>query len=125
MADEKLIVTKTKLDGLAVSISEKSGASLPLTIAQMKAAVDGIFTGNVTQDADGYLVLDKDGTGSGKLMYSLDDYATRSFDGDVILNTATLIEELAFYNTSIASVSGNAPKKIRTGAFRYCTKLTR
>lgn len=43
MADEeKVIVTKSKLDALATSISTKSGESLPMTIAQMKSAVDGI-----------------------------------------------------------------------------------
>lgn len=46
MADEeKVIVTKSKLDALATSISTKSGESLPMTIAQMKSAVDDISTG--------------------------------------------------------------------------------
>lgn len=43
--EEKVIVTKSKLDSLAVSIANKSGATLPLTIAQMKSAVDDISTG--------------------------------------------------------------------------------
>ena len=42
---EKVIVTKSKLDALAGSISEKSGVAAPMTIAQMKAAVDGIVIG--------------------------------------------------------------------------------
>lgn len=45
MAD-KVIVTKTKLDALATSISGKSGVAAPMTIAQMKAAVDGIVIGS-------------------------------------------------------------------------------
>jgi hypothetical protein len=117
MADEKVIVTKTKLDALAVSISEKSGASLPLTIAQMKAAVDGIFTGNVTQDADGYLVLDKDGTGSGKLMYSLDDYISGEPSGDIKTN-ATKIKNYCFYHDeNITSII--APNLTTIGAFAF------
>ena len=46
MSDEKVIVTKSKLDSLAMSISNKSGVAIPLTIAQMKTAVDGISTGS-------------------------------------------------------------------------------
>lgn len=68
MSDEKVIVTKSKLDNLANSIAAKSGAVLPLTIAQMKTAVDGITIGTnlnglVTQDQNGYLVFEDDGEG--------------------------------------------------------------
>jgi len=124
MADEKLIVTKTKLDGLAVSISEKSGANLPMTIAQMKAAVDGIFTGKVTQDADGYLVLDKDGMGSGKLMYSLDDYISGVEPVGDIRTNVTYIKDYRFYNdANITSIS--APNVTTCGeyAFSKCSNL--
>lgn len=38
----KVSITRSKLDTLAVSISTKSGATLPLTLDQMKTAVDGI-----------------------------------------------------------------------------------
>lgn len=48
MAGEKLIVTKDKLDALANSISAKSGESLPMTLLQMKNAVDGITTGSAS-----------------------------------------------------------------------------
>ncbi len=62
MSDEKLIVTKSKLDALATSISTKSGVATPMTIAQMKMAVDGIPSGgNFYQDEDGYLVLSDSG----------------------------------------------------------------
>ena len=44
----KMIVTKSKLDALATSISTKSGESLPMTIAEMKTAVDGIIVGGGT-----------------------------------------------------------------------------
>lgn len=40
----KVLITRSKLDGLASTIAAKSGATLPLTIAQMDAAVDGIST---------------------------------------------------------------------------------
>ena len=39
---EKVSITKSKLDNLATAISAKSGATLPLTIAQMQTAVNGI-----------------------------------------------------------------------------------
>ena len=59
----KEIVTKTKLDNLANSISTKSGVSTPMTIDQMKVAVDGIINGTrgaIYQDEQGYLVVAKD-----------------------------------------------------------------
>lgn len=44
MAD-KVIVTRNNLDILADSISEKSGVATPMTLAQMKSAVDSISGG--------------------------------------------------------------------------------
>lgn len=38
----KVLVTDTLLDNLANTISEKSGVSTPMTIAEMNNAVDGI-----------------------------------------------------------------------------------
>lgn len=62
MADEeKVIITKSKLDALATSISTKSGESSPMTIAQMKTAVDNIQGGTITQDANGYLIFAENG----------------------------------------------------------------
>lgn len=40
----KVLITRSKLDDLATTIAAKSGATLPLTIAQMDAAVEGIDT---------------------------------------------------------------------------------
>ena len=40
----KVLITRSKLDGLATTIAAKSGATLPLTIAQMDAAVASIVT---------------------------------------------------------------------------------
>lgn len=42
----KVLITRSKLDGLATTIAAKSGATLPLTIAQMDAAVEGIVVGS-------------------------------------------------------------------------------
>lgn len=47
----KVLITRSKLDGLATTIAAKSGATLPLTIAQMDAAVQGISGGDVTVQA--------------------------------------------------------------------------
>lgn len=44
----KVLITRSKLDGLATTIAAKSGATLPLTIAQMDAAVQGISGGGDT-----------------------------------------------------------------------------
>ena len=67
----KVLITRSKLDNLANTISTKSGVALPLTIAQMDAAVDGIVVGSGvdtssdTVDAahllDGYTAHDSTG----------------------------------------------------------------
>ena len=44
----KVLVTKSKLDSLAESVSTKSGESLPLTLDEMKDAVDHISGGSPT-----------------------------------------------------------------------------
>ena len=44
----KVTVTEDKLDSLAGAIAAKSGETLPLTLAEMKAAVDSITTGGGT-----------------------------------------------------------------------------
>lgn len=41
----KVEITRSKLDNLAVAISNRSGVALPLTIAQMQTAVENIPTG--------------------------------------------------------------------------------
>lgn len=43
----KVSITRSKLDDLATSISAKSGEVLPLTLDEMKDAVDGIQTGGI------------------------------------------------------------------------------
>lgn len=49
---DKVIVTKNKLDTLANSISEKSGVSTPMTLNEMKTAVDSITTGGGSGGTD-------------------------------------------------------------------------
>lgn len=67
----KVLITRSKLDDLATTIAAKSGATLPLTIAQMDAAVDGIVVGGGTDTShdtvdaphllDGYTAHDSTG----------------------------------------------------------------
>lgn len=94
MADNtKLIVTKSKLDALASSISEKSGVATPMTIAQMKTAVDGIAGGTITQDENGYLVLSDNGK-NGRLEQILDDVIAgeiTSYENNTII---TLVDSM-------------------------------
>lgn len=105
MAD-KVIVTKTKLDALATSISEKSGVATPMTIAQMKAAVDGITAANITQDANGYLVLDSSGMGN----YP-EDIATRTaLSGHVVIKTDKGVAEYGLsYFPQVTSIHITTP----------------
>lgn len=48
----KVNITKSKLDLLATSVSNKSGVALPLTIDQMKTAIDEMNIGNVSEIID-------------------------------------------------------------------------
>lgn len=48
----KVLITSSKLDHLANTISAKSGAALPLTIAEMDAAVESISGGGVDTSSD-------------------------------------------------------------------------
>ena len=66
----KVVVTRSKLDLLADSVSAKSGESLPLTIGEMKVAVDGIVLnsqiigdGELEVDENDYLYFDDNGGG--------------------------------------------------------------
>lgn len=66
----KVVVTRSKLDLLADSVSAKSGESLPLTIGEMKVAVDSIVLnsqiigdGELDVDENDYLYFDDDGGG--------------------------------------------------------------
>lgn len=56
----KVIVTRSKLDLLADSISAKSGNSLPLTIGEMKVAVDGIALTSQTIDGGKFDIDEND-----------------------------------------------------------------
>lgn len=106
MAD-KVIVTKTKLDALATSISEKSGVAAPMTIAQMKVAVDGIIAANITQDENGYLVLDE---GESSSNYA-ENIATRTaLSGRIVTKTDVGVAEYGFsYFPQITSVHITTP----------------
>lgn len=64
----KVSITRSLLDDLAMSISAKSGEAVPMTLTEMKDAVDSIQTGgggSVTQDQEGYIVLPSTGGGGG------------------------------------------------------------
>lgn len=65
----KVVVTRSKLDLLADSVSAKSGESLPLTIGEMKVAVDGIVlnsqiigAGELDVDENDYLYFNGGGS---------------------------------------------------------------
>lgn len=128
MSDEKLIVTKSKLDALATSISAKSGVAAPMTIAQMKTAVDGIAGGTITQDEDGYLVLSEGGQQSDcQLRYSIDNIFGDGIDGDIVFTGTSLNFPLA-YQTGITSFTADnvtsMPAQSSSPMFKNCTNLS-
>lgn len=88
----KVLVTKSKLDLLADSVSAKSGVSLPLTIAEMKIAVDGIQL-NTQIIGDGDLEVDEN------------DYLYFDEDGEIVLGTKTITQN-GTYSASSDNLSG-------------------
>lgn len=120
MSDEKLIVTKSKLDALATSISNKSGVSVPMTIAQMKTAVDNI--GIVTQDENGYIILPTEGGGTNR--FTLEDIWNRTFDGDFITNISGERKAInSFASSNITSVYAPNITDLGDNAISNCSKL--
>lgn len=71
----KVVITRSKLDSLATTISAKSGEPLPLTIAQMDAAVQGIEKGIVPT---GTKSITENGTGIDVAQYASADVAVPS-----------------------------------------------
>lgn len=68
---DKMIITKNKLDALATSISLKSGVAAPMTIAQMKTAVDNISTTGPTPTGTKQINI----TMNGVITENVSDYA--------------------------------------------------
>ena len=75
----KVSITRSKLDDLAMSISTKSGVPVPMTLAEMVEAVDGMPAD--TETATYY-------TGSGE------PTASTGSDGDVYLKTTAVYKKV-------------------------------
>lgn len=132
MSDEKLIVTKNKLDALATSIATKAGVASPLTIAQMKIAVDNLVCGTITQDENGYLVIGENGA-AGDLVerFSIDDIVTHNYPSIINLTNPeiTTLYPYQFAGSDITEI--HAPyittfsdgNNIGIGMFRDCKNL--
>lgn len=120
MSDTKLIVTKDKLDKLATSISTKSGVATPMTIAQMKAAVDNIAGGTIYQDENGYLVLSEGGNTDN--VYKL--AAGTITDADVNWEAITSLRESAFLKcTALTSVDNLVLNDFTHNIFSGCSNI--
>lgn len=123
----KVLITRSKLDNLAVAVSAKSGATLPLTIAQMQTAVEGIQpdlqtksvsytpsesqqTATVTADS-GYDGLDEVNVTVGAISSTyVGSGITRRSSSDLTASGATVTVPSGFYssNASKAVASGSA-----------------
>lgn len=91
----KVVVTKSKLDSLATSISTKSGISAPMTIDQMTSAVDSISGGGITPT--GTIQITTNGT------HNVATYA--SAEVNVAVPTPSLQSKTASFTPSTSSQS--------------------
>ena len=133
----KVLITRSKLDDLAVAVSAKSGATLPLTIAQMQIAVEGIQPGGtptlqtksvsytpsesqqtatVTADS-GYDGLDEVNVTVGAVSSTyVGSGITRRSSSDLTASGATVSVPSGFYSSNaskaVASGSVTAPSSI-------------
>ena len=93
MSNEKVIVTTSKLDALATSIAQKTGVSTPLTIAEMKTAVDSLSSGGITPT--GTINITENGT------YNISTYASANVS--VNATASPFIELLLSYSVPSAT----------------------
>lgn len=126
----KVIVTKNKLDTLATSVAIKSRESIPLTIDEMKLAVDSILPADVSQDDNGYVVLGN--TGYSSDLYTMKEIADRKYctgiTGKLVLNVTTIFpyQFEGCLCTSLSSktlVSANDGHGVGSYIFAYCPNL--
>lgn len=100
----KVSVTKSKLDSLAVSIALKSDEQLPLTLDEMKSAVDGIQTGG-----GGIVITDEtNATGTTAVVTGDEiELITKSITQNGTYNASS--DNADGYSSVVVNVSGGSP----------------
>ena len=90
------------INALTTYANETTGASDTTLSAAVGTLVAGYGQGSVTDD----------------------DLATRNYSGNIVLNTTTTIQDWAFHNASISSISSNTVMNVNAQALSGCSSLT-
>lgn len=114
---DKMIVTKTKLDALATSVSQKTGVAAPLTIAGMKTAIDNITvpSGDITISSNGTVnvaqyanaIVNVQGAGDDVPIFTFTQNPDTSVTTPIISCNKTYTECNTIINSKIYALTGD------------------
>lgn len=127
----KVSITRSLLDDLAMSISAKSGEAVPMTLTEMKDAVDGIQVGSTTIEA---LSVTENGTYTAQSGHAYSPVTVNVSGGtprtstDLVVSGATVTAPAGVYATdaskSVASGTAGTPTATKGSVSNHSISVT-